>query len=94
MQYIYILLLLIIIVIGFYFYKQKSIVYSTPKDKKQQIKNDYIKQLNDALNDAKSNEEKKVIKLKYIKKFNEELSRNIFFTQQESKELLSILSKL
>jgi len=94
MEYLYILILLVLILLGLYFFKQNTAIYGTPQEKKENIENEYINEIKAALKKADTQDEKVKIKLHYIKKFNNELSRNIFFTAQEAKELLSRLSKL
>ncbi len=94
MEYLYGLIILIFLFIAFYFYKQDNSIYGNPEDKKEQIENEYINTLNNALQKASSSQEKTQIKMHYIKKYNDELSRNIFFTAQEAKELLQRLSSL
>ena len=90
----YLLILLLLIALAVYFLQSKNVAYGTPEEKKEQIRMQYIKQMQDALNSAQDKDNKRHIKMQTLKNINDELSRNIFFDPHESKELLQRLSAL
>ncbi|RLA79714.1 MAG: hypothetical protein DRG78_12390 [Epsilonproteobacteria bacterium] len=76
---------IVVIVITFIF-RAKQIKIQNSIDKRDYIEKSYINELKK----LSSKEEK----LAYIKKCNSELSRNIFFTEQEAKTLIGKLINL
>lgn len=86
---------LAIIVIGYLvLYKTRGRLKETAQTKREIITR-YETELKNILekykDDSQTAKEQKSI---YLKKTNEELSRNIFFTQDESKEILQKLANL
>ena len=64
------------------------------EEKKYEIINGYKKQLREALEPLKNNDSLRVAKKKeLLLKFTNELSLNIFFDQDENKEIISDLSQ-
>ena len=61
--------------------------------KKEAIIENYKSELKELMANA-SEEEKKDKKIAFLKNCNDELSRNIYFTQDEAKEVLDRLSKI
>ena len=61
--------------------------------KKEEIIKDYKQKLEKELNQFANNELRMKQKMVLLKQYNDELSRNIFFDENEVKELISELSK-
>ncbi len=88
---------IIFIAVGFiaYFllFKTKNKIQET-STKKEQIVLQYEKELQKLLEEAQTPQEQTKIKNHFLQKCNDELSRNIFFTQEESKQALHKLAQL
>ena len=83
--------LIIIIPLGFIFYwlsRKKN--YRSTEEKKEQIIQEYEKQLQ-ILNTKQNSQEQKI---KLLKQINSELSRNIYFDQSEIKIILHHLAHI
>jgi len=82
--------------IGSYF-----IFFTTPSyvkdknDKKEEIIEEYRVKLNNLLEQYKDDNDKQIEEKKiFLKECNDELSRNIFFTEDEAKKIIQDLSKI
>ena len=93
MEFIFVFIILAITL--FLFLQNKNNSVKNPVVKKEEIYTQYKKQLQSLLEKYKDNktiqiEQKKI----FLQNCNSELSRNIFFTQEESIEMLQKLSRL
>jgi len=93
MEFIFVFIILAITL--FLFLQNKNNSVKNPVLKKEEIYTQYKKQLQTLLEKYKDNktvqiEQKKI----FLQNCNSELSRNIFFTQEESIQMLQKLSKL
>jgi hypothetical protein len=84
--------ILISIVLFFIFKGQNDFSFKPKGVKKEEISQNYINELKDILSSCDTKEEKIAKKKLFIQKTNSELSRNIFFSEEESKDLLKKLS--
>ncbi len=80
------------IVLFFIFKGQNDLSFKPKGVKKEEISQNYINELKDILSSCDTKEEKIAQKKLFIQKTNSELSRNIFFSEDESKDLLKKLS--
>jgi hypothetical protein len=64
------------------------------KSKKEQMVFQYEKELQKLLQEAQTPQEQTQVKNQFLQKCNSELSRNIFFTKEESKQALHKLAQL
>lgn len=85
-------IVLITLVLFFIFKSGPSFAVKSPKVKKEQIIQDYMDELKTILGEYETKEEKTAQKKLFLQKVNGELSRNIFFDEDEAKELLKKLS--
>jgi len=93
MEFIFVFIILAITL--FLFLQNKNNSVKNPVIKKEEIYTQYKKQLQSLLEKYKDNktvqiEQKKI----FLQNCNSELSRNIFFTQEESIQMLQKLSRL
>lgn len=91
------LLLIILVPLGIYLFinqnKQQNIKSAAVK--KSEIIEDYKSQMKAVLIEYENDSEKqKEEKIKLLKKINSELSMNLFFDEQEAKEILNDLLKI
>lgn len=96
MEYIYALLLSAIFTFLFISFKRKNSSVLKPKVvKKDELIESYKIELQDILKEYEDNKELQMQeRIKFLKRVNYELSMNIFFDENEAKELLQELSKL
>ncbi len=88
-----ILAVILISIVLFFIFKDKgSFSVRSKTVKKEEISQNYINELKDILSSCDTKEEKIAQKKIFIQKTNSELSRNIFFSEEESKDLLKKLS--
>lgn len=85
-------IVLITLVLFFIFKSGPSFAVKSPQVKKEQIIQDYMDELKTILGEYETKEEKTAQKKLFLQKVNGELSRNIFFDEDEAKELLKKLS--
>lgn len=90
-----ILAFILIAVVGFYlfFYKKKQI--KNPAVKKEEIIQEYENSMKELI--SKYSHDKKLLtqeKTKLLKKINYELSMNLFFDEEEAKQILNNLLKI
>lgn len=91
---IIIAIILITIVLLSVFKNSSSFDVRSPGVKKEQIVQNYVDELKEILREYDTKEEKTAQKKLYLQKVNSELCRNIFFNEDEAKELLKKLSVL
>lgn len=89
------LVLIFFILLAFFYKSQKNLKIRNSRDKKEEIVNNYEKKLQTLLkkheNDkTKQKEEKKI----FLQHCNSELSRNIFFTNEEAIKVIEKLLKI
>jgi len=90
-----ILLIIIILPIIFYLVKNQKKQVKSPHIKKQEIIDNYSEEMKEILcNESYNPEIRTREKIKLMKKINYELSMNLFFTEEESKEVLELLAKM
>jgi hypothetical protein len=92
MEYLFIFLAVAFIAYLLLF-KTKNKIQETSV-KKEQIILEYEKELQELLLKTDDPKEQAQIKNKFLQKCNSELSRNIFFTQEESKQALQKLASI
>lgn len=85
---------LAIIVIGYLVLNKTSAKLKQTSLKKQEIIDQYEKELLKLLENVSSQEEKIQIKNQFLQKCNSELSLNIFFTKDETTKTLQKLANL
>ena len=86
---------LAIIVVGYLVLHKTNHKLKATSQTKQEIITRYENELKTLLEECKNDSEScKEQKALYLKKCNDELSRNIFFTPEESKEILQKLAQL
>lgn len=85
---------LAIIVIGYLVLNKTNTKLKQTSKKKHEIIEEYEKELLSLLNKASTQEEKLRLKKQFLQKCNNELSRNIFFTQEEAAKALQKLANL
>lgn len=89
-----ILIILILIVIGVLFFNQSSSETKNPIVKKEEIIEEYERDLQTILEKYRDDKPRQVQEKKiFLQNCNSELSRNIFFTEQESIEIIKRLLK-
>lgn len=96
MEYIYALLLSAIFTFLFISFKRKNSSVLKPKVvKKEEIIEGYKLELLNILKEFEDNKDEQLKeRLKFLKRVNYELSMNIFFDENEAKELIQELAKL
>jgi hypothetical protein len=96
MEYIFALLLSAIFTFLFISFKRKnSSVLKSKVVKKDELIESYKLELQDILKEYEDNKELQMQeRIKFLKRVNYELSMNIFFDENEAKELLQELSRL
>lgn len=96
MEYIIALILSTIFTLIFIFFKRKNSSVLKPKVvKKEEIIEAYKLELLSLLAEFENDKEKQLQeKLKFLKRVNYELSMNIFFDENEAKELIQELVRL
>ena len=97
MEYIFALILSTIFTIVYiYFRKKNTNSFFKPKAlKKEELIENYKLELLDILEKCENNKELELQeKLKFLKRVNYELSMNIFFEQEEARNLIQELSNL
>jgi uncharacterized membrane-anchored protein YhcB (DUF1043 family) len=85
---------LALIVIGYLILHKTNTKLKQTSKKKEEILEEYTKELQTILNKASTPEEKTQRKKEYLQKCNSELSRNIFFTKDEATKALQKLASL
>jgi len=92
----FILLLIILIpFIVFLLLKKQKTAIKNPAVKKEELINNYKKQMQNMLSNTSYNPEiQSQEKIKLLKKINHELSMNLFFDEDEAKDLLKVLAKM
>lgn len=89
-----ILLLLILIVIGFFIFTQKNSKVKNSAIKKEEIITQYENDLQSLLRKHQNNKEMQLKQKKiFLQNCNSELSRNIFFTHEETVKVIERLLK-
>jgi hypothetical protein len=95
MEIVLICLIALIGAIMLYFFKNSSVMTKAPAVKKSEVEQNYINKMQNLIDENKENKDKLLIeKTKLLKEINSELSRNIFFTPEESKKLIQKLLNL
>ncbi|PIF04198.1 MAG: hypothetical protein CSA86_02435 [Arcobacter sp.] len=90
-----IIVLLLLIIVGFYFFFKKNSKVKNPAVKKEEIIQEYEANLQSLLLKYENNKQKQMEQKKiFLQKVNSELSRNIFFTQEESVKIIQRLLKI
>jgi len=89
------LVLVFFILLAFFYKSQKKLKIRNSSDKKEEIVNNYVNELQTLLkkydnDNAKQMEQKKI----FLQKCNSELSRNIFFTNEETVKVIEKLLKI
>ena len=89
------LILIFFILLAFFYKSQKKLKIRNSTDKKEAIVNNYVKELQTLLekhqNDKiKQMEQKKI----FLQQCNSELSRNIFFSNEETVKVIEKLLKI
>ncbi len=92
----YIVVLLSIVTVAIIYYKNKTTYKSKPKAiKKEEIIKSYEDELKEILLSCKEDKSKAIeLRIQFLKKVNQELSMNIFFEQNEARQILEKLSKM
>ncbi len=89
------LVLIFFILLAFFYKSQKKLKKRNSTDKKQEIVNNYERELHSLLkkyeNDKSNQLEQKKI---FLQQCNSELSRNIFFTNEETVKVIEKLLKI
>lgn len=85
---------LAIIVVGYLVLNKTNTKIKQTSKKKEEIIEDYKKELQTILDKASCDEEKIQLKNQFLQKCNSELSRNIFFTKSEATQALQKLASL
>jgi biotin-(acetyl-CoA carboxylase) ligase len=90
-----VLIILLVVIIGLIYTNNNPKNIKSKAVKKQEIIDQYINNLQKILKRFENNKEEQISQKKlYMIKVRSELSRNIFFTPEESKEVLERLAKL
>lgn len=89
------LVLIFFILLAFFYKSQKNLKIRNSTDKKEEIVDNYINELQSLLKEyendkIKQREEKKI----FLQHCNSELSRNIFFTNEETVKVIEKLLKI
>lgn len=88
-------LIVLMIFVGIMIYKNTVMPNGKSKTlKKEELEREYMAQLQEILSKCETKEEKVTQKKIYMHKLSAELSRNIFFTENEAKQLLQKLAVL
>ncbi|MEA3512125.1 MAG: hypothetical protein U9R37_00845 [Campylobacterota bacterium] len=87
-----VLSILLLIILLFLIYKNKKNIKPTAQ-KKYELINSYKKELEDILKNCKE-EDRLTLKKQYLQKLNSELSRNIYFDENEAKKIVQDLARL
>lgn len=90
----FLFIFLAIIVVGYLVLNKTQHKLKATSQTKKEIIVRYEKELKNLLSQCKDQESAKQQKAVFLKKCNDELSRNIFFTPEESKEILQKLASL
>jgi len=90
----FLFIFLAIIVIGYLVLTKTKHKLKETSQTKQEIIARYESELKQVLEECKDKESSQKQKALYLKKCNDELSRNIFFTPDEAKEILQKLASL
>ncbi len=90
----FLFIFLAIIVTGYLVLKKTNTKLKETSKTKQEIIQRYENDLQAILDQCEDQESKQKQKAIFLKKCNEELSRNIFFTPDEAKEILQKLASL
>lgn len=87
--------LVLAIVIGFFLFKLNYKKTKVPTAKKYEIINQYKRQLKTILKTHLNDKNRQVQEKKiFLQRCNSELSRNIFFTELEAKQIIQDLAQL
>ncbi len=86
--FVVVLILAIVFMLVYFLFINKE-PYKSPAVKKEEIIEDYKKEMKTIVQEGDT--EKKII---FLKKVNQELAMNLFFDEHEAKELLHELSKI
>jgi hypothetical protein len=93
LETIIIVLIIVTGVILFFIFKDDAaFAFRSKALKKEDICQNYIDELKNVLNGYDTKEQKIEQKKIFLQRVNSELSRNIFFTEEEAKELIKKLS--
>lgn len=93
MYYILIIFLFILVLIAlFYFKASKQVNIRSQEEKKREIVNQYKQKLETELIHEKESATAQKKRIRLLQEFNQELSRNIFFTQEEVHQIIKDLS--
>jgi|AntRauTorcE11898_2_1112593.scaffolds.fasta_scaffold76913_2 uncharacterized membrane protein (DUF106 family) len=91
----FIIIFLITIIVAFFILKKRKFRIKDSEQKKEEIINAYENNLRSIIEKNKHNQSKLLQEKKlFLLKCNSELSRNIFFTAEESKKIIENLLKL
>ncbi len=91
----FIIAFILIVCFVFYIFRAKKYIFKPSYVKKDELIEDYKKQMKVILEENQDNSSKQVEeKLKFIKKVNQDLSMNLFFDENEAKTLINELAKM
>ena len=90
----FLVIFLAIIVVGYLVLNKTNHKLKATSQTKQEIIDRYENEMKNILAKCENPEKEKEQKALYLKKCNDELSRNIFFTPEEAKDILQKLANL
>jgi len=89
------LVLIFFILLAFFYKSQKNLKIRNSTDKKEEIVNNYVNGLKTLLKEYENDNTKQLEQKKiFLQQCNSELSRNIFFTNDETVKVIEKLLKI
>ncbi|MBS9782915.1 MAG: hypothetical protein KGV43_03850 [Arcobacter sp.] len=94
-EFVLVGLVVLFVCILFYIFKKERYFSKPSYVKKSELIEDYKKQMRKIIEENKDNPDKKMQeRLKFLKIVNQELAMNLFFDENEAKELINELAQM